>query len=283
MIQLCKELPDGEEPRDHGSACLGARDATAVRKVHAVLRAISRVYYRSRVEGVEHLSDHASLIVATHNGIWHLADVVVLIEAFWSRFGPDTPSYGMIHEVLMRLPGLGPLMRRLGGLPASPENGLAALRADSPVLVCPGGDNDAMKPFRQRHTIQFGRRRGFMRLALRAQVPIIPVVSVGAHETIFVLNDGRFLAKLLGFDRMFRIKSIPITLSFPFGLTLAGIPSLPLPSKVVVRILPPMTFDEPPSAADNPAIVERCHQRLHAVMQAALTDLASKRRRVFFG
>jgi len=258
-------------------------DPAIAKIVHPVLKAFSKYYYRAEVEGADHLTDKACLYVATHNGIWHLADMVPLVPEFWNRFGPETPAHGLVHNVVLRAPGLGELIRRLGGLPASHEAGLAALRADRPVLVCPGGDKDALKPFNLRHTIHFQDRRGFIKLALRSQVPIIPIVSVGAHETIIVLNDGREMAKFLGFEQLFGIKSVPLALSLPFGLSIAGVPSIPFPSKVVVRILPPVIFDEPPSAEDDPEVVEKCFKHVHSIMQKELDDLASKRKRVFFG
>lgn len=262
---------------------LDAMDPAIARIVHPVLAAFSKYYYRANVEGAEHLTNKASLMVATHNGIWHLADMVPLITEFWNRFGPETPAHGLVHNAVLKAPGLGELIRRLGGLPASHEAGLAALRADRPVLVCPGGDKDALKPFILRHTIHFENRRGFIKLAIRTQVPIIPIVSVGAHETIIVLNDGREMAKFLGFEKLFGIKSVPLALSLPFGLSIAGVPSIPFPSKVVVRILPPIKFDEPPDAEDDPDVVERCYKQVHSKMQTELDDLASKRKRVFFG
>lgn len=260
-----------------------ARDPAYVRLVAPVLHFFADRYYRAEVEGVEHLLPGPCLIVATHNGIWTLPDLVALASVFLRRFGTELPGYALAHHTVLSLPGIGPLIRRLGAVPASPSNALAVLKAGHPLLVCPGGDLDAMKPFRERHRIHFGHRRGFISLALRAGVPIIPVVSVGAHETLVVLNDGRRLAERLPLARAFRLKTIPLTLSFPFGLTIAGVPSIPLPSKVRVRILPPVDLGLPPESAHDHHVVEHCFSLVRHMMQAALDDLASTRKRVFFG
>ncbi|MBI5480536.1 MAG: hypothetical protein HY906_16885 [Deltaproteobacteria bacterium] len=97
------------------------------------------------------------------------------------------------------------------------------------------------------------------------------------------LNDGQRLARATGCARLLQIKSIPFSLSFPFGITPAGLLAIPLPAKISLRILPKIELAEPPSAADDPAVVRRCFDHVVCTMQASLNDLASRRRRVFFG
>jgi len=145
-------------------------------------------------------------------------------------------------------------------------------------VVCPGGDVDALKPFSQRHRIVFGKRSGFINVAIRHQVPIVPVVSVGAHEVFLMLNDGRWIAEVTGFARHLRIKAVPLSLSFPFGLTPAGLFAMPLPSKIVIQVLPPIELTEPPQKADDPETVRRCFDHVRSTMQAALDRLAARRR-----
>jgi len=111
----------------------------------------------------------------------------------------------------------------------------------------------------------------------------VPVVSVGAHETMLVLNDGRRTAQLLRIPLWLRIKTMPLALAFPWGLTVAGVGALPLPAKVTVRVLPPIELAAAPAAAHDPLVVERCFEHVRQLMQAALDDLASRRRHFFFG
>jgi 1-acyl-sn-glycerol-3-phosphate acyltransferase len=268
-------------PSEH--PLLARRDNELIRRIYPWLTALVDRYYRLQVEGSEHLSDHASLIVSTHNGSLYTPDAYSLAVAFWRRFGLETPAYGLMHRVAFRLPVFGPFLTKLGAVPASRESAAIVLQHDHPLLVCPGGDLDALKPFSQRHRIVFGNRAGFVAAAIRHQVPIIPVISVGAHETIMVLNDGQWLARVTGVARFFRIKTVPLSLSFPFGLTVAGLGAIPLPSQVTLRILPKIELTEPPSAADDPAVVRRCLDHVVATMQASLDDLAARRRHVLLG
>jgi 1-acyl-sn-glycerol-3-phosphate acyltransferase len=262
---------------------LQQRDPELIRRVFPLLASMVDYYYRGDVEGIERLSDKASLVVSTHNGGMATPDLHCLMVAFWRRFGLHTPAHGLMHQFALKLPGFGSFFVKLGAIPASPANVALALRADRPVLVCPGGDEDALKPFSQRHRVLFGKRRGFIRAAIRHQVPICPVVSVGAHETFFVLNDGRRLAEITGFAKYLRVKSVPLTFGFPCGISPAGIFSLPLPAKIRVRVLPKIELAEAPERADDARTVERCFEHVRAQMQQALDELASRRRRVVLG
>lgn len=259
------------------------RDPSLIRRAFPLLATICDRYYRAEVEGVENLSDRASLMVGTHNGGMATPDSYALMVAFWRRFGLETPAYGLMHGVGFKLPLLGQYFPKMGAIPATPNNARIVLQADRPCLVYPGGDLDSLKPFRRRHQITFGNRRGFIKTALSEQVPIVPIISVGAHETLFVLNDGRKLAELSGFAKLFRIKTMPLTLSFPFGLGIGGLFAIPLPSKIKVKVLPKIELSESADAANDPLVVERCFQHVTMTMQRALDKLASHRRHLLLG
>lgn len=147
----------------------------------------------------------------------------------------------------------------------------------------PGGDLDACKPFRERYRIDFGRRRGFVRAALRAGVPIVPIVSVGAHHSLYLYSDGRRIAEALGLPRLARSNVAPIGFALPFGLV-AGIPypHVPLPVKVHTRILAPIHLGLPPAAADEPATVEEVYRTVIGVMQSAMNELRDAGRHGLF-
>lgn len=257
---------------------LSKRDPHLIRKIYPYLAALSDHYYRAEVEGLENLNYEASLVVSTHNGSINTPDLYCLMVAFWRRFGLETPGYGLMHKVAFKVPLLGEFLTKLGALPASNKNGNQVLDAGFPLLVCPGGDMDALKPFKRRHQITFGNRKGFIKMAIRKGVPIIPVVSVGAHETLFILNDGKWLARLLRTDRIFRLKSVPFSFSAPFGFTIGGLLSIPLPSKIRIRVLEPIHMNVPREAEHDEATVERCFQKVKQTMQASLDDLAAQRK-----
>src|SRR5439155_20909336 len=124
---------------------------------------------------------------------------------FNAYFGVERPFYQLAHNLVLSMPGLGSL-RKFGTVAASPANARKALRSGAALLVYPGGDYEVHRPSWQRNQVDFNRRKGFIRLALQEDVPIVPVVSIGGQETALFLSRGETLARLLALDRMFRLK-----------------------------------------------------------------------------
>jgi 1-acyl-sn-glycerol-3-phosphate acyltransferase len=171
---------------------------------------------------------------------------------------------------------LGSMLRRFGTVAASPDNARRALRSGAAVLVYPGGDYEVSRPSWQSARVDFGGRRGFLRLALEERVPIVPVVSIGGQETALFLTRGEGLARLLRLDRAFRLKTLPISLALPWGLNVGDLLShLPLPAKITIQCLPPIDLEERFGPEANPAEV---YDAVVAEMQETLTRLAAERR-----
>lgn len=257
---------------------LDRRDERVLRAARWAADGMATHFYRARVEGLEHLEPRACLVVSTHNGSLFVPDLVCTFAAWWRRYGLETPVYGLAHDILFQVPGLRDLVLGFGAIPASAGSAEAVLGAGHPLLVCPGGDLDALKPTRDRHRVVFGPRRGFVRLALRLGVPVVPVVSTGAHEVFWVPFDGRKVARATGLERLLRVKSVPFTVGIPFGPAIAGVGNLPLPTPVHVRVLPEIRFEAPPEAAEDDAVVEQCFEKVRGAMQEALDELARERR-----
>ena len=222
-----------------------------------------------------------ALLVANHNAALLMPDLFILGIALYERFGLAGLPYGLGHSTGVSLPILRTLFQPLGTVPGCQERGRRLLERGEKVLVCPGGELDSMRPFRKRHRVVFGARRGYVRLALRAGVPIVPVVSAGAHETLIVLDDGQWLARLLRLDRALNLKTWPLVLCLPWGLWL-GVPPphLPLRTRIRTEVLEPIRFErQGAEAANDPVWVEACHRQVHGAMEAALQRLAAAERR----
>ncbi|MEO8601646.1 MAG: hypothetical protein ABI629_03615, partial [bacterium] len=109
------------------------------------------------------------------------------------------------------------------------------------------------------------------------RVPVVPVVSHGGHDTTLILTRGEWIGRWLGLGRI-RTRSFPLALQVPWGLSPVGLPSLPLPAKITMRVLPPMDWSAlPRRAADDPDVVRRCYAEITERMQATLTSLAVAR------
>lgn len=212
-------------------------------------------------------------------------DLPVLLTAWWRERGEDEPVYALFHSFFLGIPGVGPLMERAGAIEAGPVEAEAILRGGNILIDYPGGDYEVFRPWWKRNRIDFGNRVGFIRLALRTQVPIVPSVSVGAHETLIVLSRGERLARRLRLDRHFRIKVMPLVFGPPFGLVPGGIPTWPLPAKITVELCEPIDWSSRygPEDAENDFIVQSCYSELTDKMQMQLDRLAAGRRLPILG
>ena len=155
-------------------------------------------------------------------------------------------------------------------MPARRSNRGAAL------LVYPGGDYEVHRPSWQRNRVDFGGRKGFIKLAIDQNVPIVPVVSVGGQETALFLTRGGSLAHLLRVDRLFRLKVLPLSLALPWVLNLGDmLGHIPLPAKITIETLPAIDLHQ--EFGPDPDVVE-VYDHLIRLMQDTLDTLASERR-----
>jgi 1-acyl-sn-glycerol-3-phosphate acyltransferase len=154
-----------------------------------------------------------------------------------------------------------------------------AFDAGGLVLVYPGSDLDTYRTFGDRGKIVLGGRKGFLKLALRAGVPIIPVVSAGTHEQSIVVLRGDRLARIVHAHAWARTEVLPLALMVPWGLAPAFVPYLPLPAQTTVAFGAPITWPGlGPDDAGDPAALERCYADVERRMQAMLDELSAGRR-----
>jgi len=243
------------------------------------------LYFRLEVEGLEHLPEGPALLVGNHNSGITFLDPFGLGARWYRARGTGDPLYFLLHDMMLRLPQLGPLLRRIGGLRADPVAAAGALAAGHKVLVTPGGNLEAFRSYRQRNRVVFGGRKGWARLALRSQVPVVPVLFMGGHETFFVLHDGQGLARALGLDRRLRCDTWPLFVGLPWGLALGPLFHLPLPARIQVRVLPPLDLSPygGAAAADDPQVLDELYARVTGDLQRAMDQAAAARRRPVLG
>jgi 1-acyl-sn-glycerol-3-phosphate acyltransferase len=266
--QLVKDRADKEIPE------IAKWDPDLTKRVVGILRPVVKRYFRSEVKDLGRIPVGGALLVSNHSGGTTTTDVPIFAVDFYDRFGYDRPLYTLSHDML----SVGPtkkLFHQLGVIPASRENAAGALADDAAVMVFPGGDYDATRPTREQNVIDFNSRTGYVRTAIEAGVPIVPIVSIGGQETQFFLTRGTWLAKRIGIiKRLTRSELVPIAVGFPFGVSLGGM-NLPLPSKIVTQVLPAIDitarFGEDPDVAEVDAHVRK-------VMQKGLDRLAEQRR-----
>ena len=249
---------------------------------------LNKYYFRLEVDGWERVPDEPSLLVGVHSGGTLTMDAWTLVSAWQDHFGDDRVLHGTAHDVLMALPGLGDYFRAVGVVAARKDTVTKTLAQGEDVIVWPGGERDAMRSWRRRDTATLGGRKGFVRQAMRSGVPIVPVATVGGHDTVFVLSEGQWLAsaldKVTGLKKTLRGANLPIVAGPPFGLALEVLPAhIPLPAKIRTELLDPVEVDHDPERLDDTTYVQKIYDEVEAAIQAGMDRLASKRRAPVFG
>jgi 1-acyl-sn-glycerol-3-phosphate acyltransferase len=255
---------------------LDYRDPAYIARTLKWFLTIGRNYFRSEVRGLDNIPKKGGvLLVGNHSGGFFIVDAIIFAAEFYAHFGPDRPFHPLIHDVVAHLPGFE-MARKYGSITADRGNASAALQRGGALLVYPGGDYETFRPSWHSNRIAFNGRKGFTRLALAENVPIVPVVSIGGQETALFLSRGERLARWLGLDRKLRLSSLSISLGFPFGLSLLDFPPrIPLPSKITIQVLPPIDVRARFGSNPDPQDV---YDGVTADMQRALDVLARERR-----
>jgi 1-acyl-sn-glycerol-3-phosphate acyltransferase len=255
---------------------LDAWDPAYIRTTLPALRAMSKLYFRAEVRGLDNIPEKGPvLLVGNHSGGTLIADTFVFAQAFYDHFGPLRRFHQLAHDLVFRLPGARASLSKYGTVPASPENMGKALERDAALLVYPGGDHETYRPSWESAKIDLAGRTGFARLAIEHNVPIAPVVAIGGQETALFLGQGRDLARRLRLDKLFRLKVLPAQIAPPFGFTVLDLPArVPLPSKIVVRALPTIDLKKRLGSSPDP---EDAYELVTGTMQRALDKLAEER------
>jgi 1-acyl-sn-glycerol-3-phosphate acyltransferase len=242
--------------------------------------ALMNYYFRLEIEGWDRLPNDPSLLIGIHSGGPLTMDAWTVALAWWRQFGEERSLHGTAHDVLMSAPGLGTYFRRMGTISPSRENISAAFAKGDDVILWPGGEVDAYRSWDKRDKAVLGGRTGFIRLAIREQVPIVPIATVGGHDTLFVLSEGRGLAKVLGLKERMRSDVAPITLSIPFGVTLHLTPfqHIPLPAKIRTEFLDPIYLDSDTEKENDNDYVGEIYKEIESAIQAGMDRLAKKRK-----
>lgn len=260
---------------------LEARDPQVIDSLMPYWEWFYRHYFRVKTSGWELVpKDEKVLIVGSHNGGLAAPDMIMMMYDWFRHFGSQRLAYGLMHPLVWKInPQLAGLAAKTGAVVAHPKMAIAALQSGASVLVYPGGAQDVFRPHCQRNKIHFAGRRGFIKLALREQVPIIPSISYGAHDTLIVLADFYAQAKqlhhwgmpwLLGLDP----QVFPLYLGLPWILALGPLPNFPLPVQIYTRMCEPIVFERyGREAANDRDYVEACYYLVCRKMQAELDRL----------
>src|SRR3954449_13048914 len=241
VVQALGRLLSDQVQKRIPTADLDERDPDYIRETLPGLWLLASFYFRADVKGLEKIpAEGPVLLVGNHSGGNATPDTLVLTLAFATYFGVERRFFQLAHNRVLAMPGLASL-RKYGTVAASHENAREALETGAALLVYPGGDYEVHRPTWESAKVDFNGRKGWIRLALDNNVPVVPLVAIGGQETALFLSRGERLAKLLRLDKLFRLKVLPISLAIPWGLNVGDMLShWPLPAKISMRVLEPI-------------------------------------------
>jgi 1-acyl-sn-glycerol-3-phosphate acyltransferase len=242
---------------------------------HRLYRPLYEKWFRVEWEGLEHIpKEGGALLVSNHAGAIP-SDAPAIMHGIETELG--RPVYGLADAFFKGAPVIGTLWARNGGVVAHPDNAYRLLREQGQLtLVFPEGTKGPSKTYDQRYRLRRFGRGGFVEIAMRAGVPIIPIAVVGAEESMPIL------AKVPGLARALGVPYVPVTANMallgPLGLL--GY----FPAKFKMRVLEPVTFDEPPDQLrySRSRIMDES-ETIRQKIQEALYDMLQQRRSVWFG
>src|ERR1700710_2436022 len=240
-------------------------------------------WFRMEFDGWENLPPSPVLLVGIHSGAPFVWDAWTIGVQWWRRFGQERPLHGTAHDALMAIPVIGRYFRAMGVLPAAPDSIATGLAEGRDVAVWPGGEVDSLRPWSERDRANLAGRKGFVKMAIKAGVPIVPIATVGGADAMPVLFRGDKLAKVLKLDKVLRLQVFPLAISLPWGIAPAALPQFPLPAKIRTRLMPVVEVDTDPARADDDAYVDQKYHEVQDSIQRGMDALARKRALPLFG
>jgi 1-acyl-sn-glycerol-3-phosphate acyltransferase len=262
---------------------LAGQDEATMQRQKFFWNALVDYWFRMEIDGWENLPEAPVLLVGIHSGAPFVWDAWTIGVQWWRRFGQERPLHGTAHDALMAIPVIGRYFRAMGVLPAAPDAIATALAEGRDVALWPGGEVDSLRPWRERDMANLAGRKGFVKMAIRAGVPIVPIATVGGADAMPVLMRGDRLSSALRLDKVLRLKVFPLAISLPWGIAPAALPQLPLPAKIRTRFMPAIEVDADPARADDDRYVDQKYDEVQRSIQHGMDALARKRALPLFG
>jgi 1-acyl-sn-glycerol-3-phosphate acyltransferase len=256
-------------------ANLDERDPDGLRDSLPVMWLVASLWFRAEVRGMGNVpADGPVLLVGNHSGGNMSPDTFAFALAFSTYFGVERRLHLLTASHVFSLPGLNHL-RKAGVVTATNDHAHEALDAGGAACVYPGGSHEAHRPSWQTAALDLGDLEDEVQLALDHGAPLVPVVSIGGQETALFLTSGERLSSALRLDRV-GISRVPIALALPWVVNVGDLLGhLPLPSKIVVEVLPPIDVAARIAAGGT---VSSVAAHVRSRMQDTLDAMAAERK-----
>jgi 1-acyl-sn-glycerol-3-phosphate acyltransferase len=253
------------------------RSEAAFQLADPILNFYYRYWFRVELQIVENVpAERGALLVANHSGALP-PDAPMIMQGIRTEHAQPRPVYMLGEHWFKGYPGVGMLANKIGLVAAHPANAQRLLCDEGRLaLVFPEGQKGSRKLYWQRYRLRRFGRGGFVRTAMKAGVPIVPIAVVCAEEAMPIFAHVPLLQRLTG------LMYFPVNHAFPhFGLA-AGL--MYLPAKFKIRFLDPVDLSGyGPDDAEDVALVQSVAEDIRAKIQREVDELVASRESVWFG
>lgn len=231
-------------------------------------------YFRVSTVGIKNIPiKEPAVIVANHAGSLPYDGVMVNL-AVYNKHPKKRGVRFLVHDFAFELPVLGKFIERAGGVRASPKNAQMLLKNGQLILVFPEGIKGIGKPYEKKYKLQQFGKGGFIRIAIRSKVPIIPTAIIGSEEIHPIVYSSQVIGKSLG------VPFFPLTPTFPW---LGPLGLVPLPTKWKIIFGKPIYLDNvKPADAENDELVMKLAEDIRKKIQKTINAALSKRKSIWF-
>jgi 1-acyl-sn-glycerol-3-phosphate acyltransferase len=236
-------------------------DQARVKKALRVLRHYAD-YFSTRLTHAERIPREGGALIVSNHAVYGL-DSPALFVRIYEETG-RVPR-GLAEHFMMNLPIVGNWLRSLGAVDGTPEAAVQMLEQGELMVVYPGGHREALKAWKDRYQLKWKRSRGYIRCAIRAQVPVIPVAGAGIDEALITVGHENVVGR-----KIFGRKDYDIPIAFGLGL-------LPLPVAFRFEVGEPVHSGLPPEAADDDRAVDDLHERVTSATQDLIIRANARR------
>ncbi|MCB0390267.1 MAG: acyltransferase family protein [Bdellovibrionales bacterium] len=220
---------------------------------------LMKKYLRLNVEGIENIPKGSSLITPNHSGF---AGLDAMLLSYLIHEHTNRAAWVMTHHFWFLAKATSIPANKLGFIEATKKNAIEYLNKNQIVVLFPEGEYGNFKPSSKAYRLQ-EFKRGFIRLAIETQTPIVPTIVIGAEETHINLSQLKFTKYLRG-----------LLLPLPLNV-------LPLPAKWKIRFLEPINLPYKAKAAEDRELVYEIADDIRGKMQAAINEEIQKRDSIF--
>jgi 1-acyl-sn-glycerol-3-phosphate acyltransferase len=218
-------------------------------------------YFRVKVEGYENIPTEGPVLVSPNHSGYSGLDAMML--SYLINEHTERTPWVMTHNLWFLTKTTSLPAKRLGFVEATKSNGMKYLKEEGLVVLFPEGEFGNFKPTSKAYRLQ-EFKRGFVRMALETQSPVVPTIVIGAEETHINLRQ-------LDFSKYLRGMVLPLPLNF-----------LPLPAKWKIKFLEPIHLPYHPSAAKDRELVMEITNDIRGRMQAAINEELHNRESIYF-